>query len=395
VTAAGAAAVPAVPHAQVRWALLFGNFVTGCGIMVVPGTLNDLAQSLQISVALAGQLFAVGAATVCFGAPLLAGWVSGFDRRKLLAFSLLGYAVGHALCAAMPNYAALLPLRAATMLGAAVFTPQAGAAIGFMSPPEHRGRAIAFIFLGWSLASVLGLPMANWIGETYGWRYAFSAIAVLSLVAAAWVYAVMPTGVRPAAISLAAWKDAFKTPSLMAIVAVTFLFGAGQFTLFAYFTPYFRDVLHATTNQSSLLLVWFGIFGVIGNLALARFIDRTGAHVAATAMVCLMALSFLIWPFASGVVGIGLATIPWAFGCFSSNSAQQARLSAAAPALASALLALNTSAIYLGQAAGASSGGWLIAHLGYAALSWVGLVWLIACIATSLWATRAAGRAAA
>ena len=237
--------------------------------------------------------------------------------------------------------------------------------------------------------------MANWIGETYGWRYAFSAIAVLSLVAAAWVYAVMPTGVRPAAISLASWKDAFKTPSLMAIVAVTFLFGAGQFTLFAYFTPYFRDVLHATTNQSSLLLVWFGIFGVIGNLALARFIDRTGAHVAATAMVCLMALSFLIWPFASGVVGIGLAAIPWAFGCFSSNSAQQARLSAAAPALASALLALNTSAIYLGQAAGASSGGWLIAHLGYAALSWVGLAWLIACIATSLWATRAAGRAAA
>jgi predicted MFS family arabinose efflux permease len=295
----------------------------------------------------------------------------------------------------MPSYAALLPLRAVTMLGAAVFTPQAGAAIGYMSPPEQRGRAIAFIFLGWSMASVLGLPMANWIGETFGWRYAFSVIALLSLVAAGWVYAVMPSGVRPAAISLAAWKDAFKTPSLMAIVAVTFLFGAGQFTLFAYFTPYFRDVLHASTNQSSLLLVWFGIFGVIGNLALARFIDRTGAHVAATAMVCLMALSFLIWPFASGVVGIGLATIPWAFGCFSSNSAQQARLSAAAPALASALLALNTSAIYLGQAAGASSGGWLIAHLGYAALSWVGLVWLIACIATSLWATRAAGRAAA
>ena len=391
-TAAGAAAVPVVPHAQLRWALLFGNFVTGCGIMVVPGTLNDLAQSLQISIALAGQLFAIGAAAVCFGAPLLAGWVSGFDRRKLLALSLLGYAVGHALCAAMPSYAALLPLRAVTMLGAAVFTPQAGAAIGFMSPPEHRGRAIAFIFLGWSLASVLGLPMANWIGETYGWRYAFSVIAVLSLVAAAWVYAVMPSGVRPAAISLTAWKGAFATPSLMAIVAVTFLFGAGQFTLFAYFTPYFRDVLHATTNQSSLLLIWFGIFGVIGNLALARFIDRTGAHVAATAMVCLMALSFLIWPFASGAVGIGLAVIPWAFGCFSSNSAQQARLSAAAPALASALLALNTSAIYLGQAAGASSGGWLIAHLGYAALSWVGLAWLIACIATSLWATRAAGR---
>ena len=250
-TVAGAARGADAPHARVRWALLFGNFVTGCGIMVVPGTLNDLAQSLEVSIALAGQLFAVGAATVCFGAPLLAGWVSGFDRRKLLAFSLLGYAIGHALCAAMPSYAALLPLRALTMLGAAVFTPQAGAAIGFMAPPEQRGRAIAFIFLGWSLASVLGLPMANWIGETFGWRYAFSGIAVLSLAAAAWVYAVMPAGIRPAAVSLAAWKDAFRTPSLMAIVAVTFLFGAGQFTLFAYFTPYFRDVLQASTNQTN------------------------------------------------------------------------------------------------------------------------------------------------
>ena len=147
-----AATAPAPRQSQVRWALMFGNFVIGCGIMVVPGTLNDLARSLQASVAVAGQLFAVGAATVCFGAPLLAGWVAGFDRRRLLAVSLLGYAAGHALCAAMPSYAALLPIRALTMLGAAVFTPQAAAAVGFMSPPEHRGRAITFIFLGWSMA---------------------------------------------------------------------------------------------------------------------------------------------------------------------------------------------------------------------------------------------------
>src|SRR5664279_5824308 len=127
-----AATAPAPRQSQVRWALMFGNFVIGCGIMLVPGTLNDLAHSLQVSVAVAGQLFAVGAATVCFGAPLLAGWVAGFDRRRLLAVSLLGYAAGHALCAAMPSYAALLPIRALTMLGAAVFTPQAAVAVGFM-----------------------------------------------------------------------------------------------------------------------------------------------------------------------------------------------------------------------------------------------------------------------
>src|SRR5205814_5470423 len=121
--------------AGARWSLLFGNFAIGCGVMVVPGTLNDISRSLQVSVSLAGQLIAIAAAVMCFGAPLLAGWVSGFDRRRLLALSLLWYAVGHALSALMPSYATLWPMRALTMLAAAVFTPQAAAAIGFMTPP--------------------------------------------------------------------------------------------------------------------------------------------------------------------------------------------------------------------------------------------------------------------
>ncbi len=389
---AAPAGLPSARASQTRWALMIGNFVIGCGIMVVPGTLNDLAQSLQVSVALAGQLFAVGAATVCFGAPLLAGWVAGFDRRRLLTVSLLGYAAGHALCAAMPNYAALLPVRALTMLGAAVFTPQAAAAVGFMTPPEHRGRAITFIFLGWSMASVFGLPLSTWLGDTFGWRFAFVAVAAMALVAASWVYAVMPDGVRPAALSLAAWKDAFSSPLLMTIVGVTLLTGAGQFTLFAYFTPYFRDVLHASTVEASLLLVWFGIFGLVGNLVLTRFIDRVGSHIAGTAMVCCIAITFIAWPFVGGLVATGMALVPWAFGCFSGQSAQQARLSVVAPALTPALMALNTSAIYLGQAAGGASGGWLIAHQGYASLSVAGLGWLIVAIALSVWATRVAMR---
>ncbi|MEO7337187.1 MAG: MFS transporter, partial [Caldimonas sp.] len=154
---------------DVRWALMFGNFVIGCGVMAPAGTLNDISRSLDVSIALAGQLIAIAAATMAFGAPLLAGWVAGFDRRRLLTAALLWYAAGHALSALMPSYAALWPVRAATMLAAAVFTPQAAAAIGFMAAPRERGRAITFIFVGWSLASVLGLPLAAWIGEHHGW----------------------------------------------------------------------------------------------------------------------------------------------------------------------------------------------------------------------------------
>jgi len=388
----GAVALPAPRHeplrASVRWALLFGNFVTGWGLMVVVGTLNDITRSLQVSVSTAGQLITIAAAVVCVGAPLLAGWVAGFDRRRLLTLAMLWYAAGHALCALMPSYAALWPLRAATLLAAAVFTPQAAAAISFMAPPAQRGRHITFVFLGWSVASVLGLPISSWLGESFGWRTAFVAIAAMALIAAGWVFAVIPNGVKPAGLSARDWRHVFTNRVLMAMVLVTALSGAGQFTVFSYFTPYYRTALGANTEQISLLLMWFGAFGLVGNMVLTRVIDRVGANAAVAATLALIALSMLLWPLATTILGMAVVSIPWALGCFASNSTQQARLSIAAPALAPALLALNTSAIYLGQAAGAASGGWLIAHAGYGPLSWLGLGWLALAIALSLWVGR-------
>ena len=388
VASAPRAAPAAGFRAEVSWALMFGNFVIACGVMAAPGTLNDMARSLNVSVALAGQLIAIAAATMALGAPLLAGWVAAFDRRRLLALALLWYAAGHLLCTLMPSYATLWPVRAATMLGAAVFTPQAAATIGVMAPLQERGRAMTFVFLGWSLASVLGMPMAAWLGESFGWRVAFDAIAVLALLAAVWVYRAMPDGVRPAALSLRAWGQVLTHPVLVPMVLITALSGAGQFTLFTYFTPYYRQVLGADTQQTALLLMWFGAFGLIGNVVLTRVIDRIGPNVAVAATLSLMAVSLLVWPLGVGAVSIALVLIPWGLGCFSSNSTQQARLSMAAPALAPALLALNTSAIYLGQAAGAASGGWLIAHGGFAPLHWVGLGWMLLAIALSLWVGR-------
>ena len=381
--------------APTRWALLTGNFTIGCGVMVVAGTLNDLARALQVSVAVAGQLIAIAAVVMCFGAPLLAGLVSGWDRRRLLVLALVWYGVGHLLSALMPSYALLAVARAATVLGAAVFTPQAAAAVGFMAPPAQRGRAITFIFLGWSIASVLGMPLGAWIGESYGWASAFAVVGVMALAAAAWLWFAMPDGVKPPALSAAAWREVFTHPVLMAIVLVTALQGAGQFTLFSYFAPYYKDVLGAGPTQISLLFLWFGAFGFIGNVVLARHIDRLGAARAVLGLMLAIALSLLLWPLAHGFVAIALVQVPWALGCFAANSAQQARLVAAAPQLAPALMALNSSAIYLGQALGASGGGWLITHGGYAPLSWAGLAWLALAVALSAWAARRVAAGAA
>lgn len=385
--ASTAATARSAPKAAL-WALLYGNFVIGSGVMSVAGTLNDMARSLQVSVALAGQLISIAAVVMCFCAPLLAGLVAGWDRRKLLAAALLWYAAGHVLCALMPSYATLWPVRAVTMLAAAVFTPQAAAAVGFMAAPEHRGRDITFIFLGWSIASVAGLPLAAWIGETFGWRWSFHTVAALAMLGAAWVWSAMPSGVKPAALSWQAWKDVFTHPVLMAMVAVTALAGAGQFTLFSYMAPYLRQMLGASPQEVSLLFAFFGAFGLLGNVLLSRTIDRVGAGRAVAITILCIATTLLLWPLATNVWIMAAVVAPWGLGCFASNSAQQARLGMAAPALAPALMALNTSAIYFGQAAGAAGGGWLVANGGYAPLPWVGLAWLAAAFATSLWVSR-------
>ena len=384
-----------------RWALLFGNFVIGCGVMVVAGSLNDLTRSLDVSVAVGGQLITVAAATIAIGAPLLAAWVGGMDRRRLLTLSLVWYALGHGLCALVPSFAQLVPLRAVSMLAAAVFTPQAAAAIGWLAPPEQRGRAITFVFLGWSVASVFGMPLHSYIGEAFGWRYAFGLVAVLGFIGAAWVWRALPEGIRPPAMSLAAWGEVFTHPALMAIVAVTAMSGAGQFTLFSYFAPYYRQYLHADAATVSLLFAWFGAFGLLGNVLLSRHVDRLGAGRAATVLLAGVALSAALWPLATTPWQMMVVILPWAIGCFASNSAQQARLGTAAPALASALMALNTSAIYLGQALGAAGGGALMAanqlagRPAFAGLHTVALAWLVAAVGLSLWASRALTRRSA
>ncbi len=154
--------------------------------------------------------------------------------------------------------------------------------------------------------------------------------------------ATVPANLRPATLTLAAWRAAFGNPVLMAMVLVTALAGAGQFTLFSYFAPYFKTVIGAGTTEVTLLFVCFGVFGVLGNALASRYVDRFGADRAVGFALVLMALSLLAFPWASNGILAAIVLVPWALACFSTQSLQQARLGAAAPALAPALMALNT-----------------------------------------------------
>ncbi|HEV7478286.1 MAG TPA: MFS transporter [Burkholderiales bacterium] len=373
-------------------ALCFGNFVIGTGTLIVPGMLPQLAEGLGVSLPIAGQLVTAFAAAVCLGAPLLAGVTSRLDRRALLVAMQLVFVAGHLAAALVSSFWPMLAVRVLTSVGAALFTAQAASAAALLVPAEARGRAIAFVFLGWSIASVAGLPLGSYVSAVWGWRAGFGLVAAGAAFGAAAVWLLLPRGLRVEPVTSAMWRSILRDPALMASVGVTALFAGAGFALFAYFVPAARSYLGASPELVSGLLAVFGIAGLAGNMLAVRYMDRLGA--ANVVMLCLLSMlaAQLLWPWSQGSVTlVALVMIGCGLGVFACNSAQQTRLAAIAPAAASVSIALNSSAIYLGQALGPAAGGVLIAHVpgneGYALIAAIGVPLLLAAIGLSYFAS--------
>lgn len=373
----------------IKWPLLVGNFFIGSGVMVVNGAMNDVMQSLRITAAQGGYLIAMGAVLMGLGAPILATLVGTMDRRRLLAATMLWYGAGHVLCALAPDYPTLCLARALTLLSAALFTPQAAAAMGSLAPAQHRGQAITFVFIGWAMATVIGIPLSTWVGETFGWRAAMGLVAAGAIASSVWIWRALPDGIRPAALNWRAWLQVLGSPVFVAVVLVSAFQSAGQMSVLAFAAPYFKQHLGGNTTQISLTFAYFGVLALVGNIALNQVIDRVGASLAVTVALALMALGMVLWPLAGSLAVLALVLMPWALSAFAANSGQQARLGALSPTLSPYLMALNTSAIYAGHALGAGGGGWWIDQMGgFEHLHGLGLAWVLAAVLLSAWVHR-------
>ena len=373
-------------------ALCFGNFVIGTGTLIVPGMLPQLADGLGVSLPIAGLLVTAFAAAVCVSAPLLAAATSRLDRRALLAGMQLVFFAGHAAAALVSSFAPMLVLRVLTSVGAALFTAQAAAAAALLVRPEARGRAIALVFLGWSIASVAGMPLGAYVGAVWGWRAGFALVAAGALVGTVAVWLLVPAGVRVQPVSGAMWRSIVGNPGVLANVGVTSLFAAAGFALLSYFVPAARVFLHASPELVSALLAAFGVAGVTGNVLAMRYMDRLGpARVIMLALLSALC-AHLLWPWTQdSPLLMAVVMLGAGLGVFAGNSAQQARMVALAPAAASVSIALNSSAIYLGQAIGPAAAGLLIAHVpgaeGYALLAAISVPLLVLAIGLSQFAS--------
>ncbi len=342
-------------------AFLLGNLVIGTGIMLPVGLLNVFMADLGLDAPTAGLLSFVGGMVVGIGAPLVAGFTSSVDRRMLLTIAMLLYVVGHIGAALAPSFEIVLVFRAVTVAGAAIFTPQAAATVGLILPPERRGSGIAFIFIGWSLASVLGIPLGTLLGDLIGWRGTYLCMAGLSAVGMIAVWVSTPKGLRVAPLLLSSWVRVLTDWRLLMVLMVTLLLGSGQTAVFTYLTPLMAQVYDASVPLMALTFLASGICGVLGNIAVARYSQRIGpARGPMLSMVLVLIAMSLIWLFWGNYPVFLFAACIWQIGGFAVNSFQQGRLVGLAPALASATVAMNTSVVYLGIAVGAMTGGALV-----------------------------------
>lgn len=346
-----------------RNALLLGNVVTGMSVLAPAAMLPELADGLGVSLQAAGWLVTFGAAVMCFGSPLMAWTTTHVDRRILLTTTLVVIAAGHIVSALAPDYAVVLGARLVLLAVAAVYTPQAASTVALIVSEKDRPGAIAYVFIGWSFAIALGLPLVTFLAAQFGWRAAYAGIATLALIAAILNWIGLPGGLRGLPLSLASWVEVVRNRQIVLLLLITIIVIAGTFQPFVFIGPLFAGLTGAGPEVIATTLAVAGLIGLLGNVATSRIVESFGPYRMSLLLVSIMFAGLLVWAFGAGVLAAMIAgTAISSVGFAASNSIQQARLAVAAPALASASIALNTSAIYVGQAIGSAIGGELIAR---------------------------------
>ncbi|MBR0929665.1 MFS transporter [Bradyrhizobium diazoefficiens] len=364
-------------------ALMLGNLVTGCSVLAPAGMLPELARGLDISIHAAGLLITFGAVTLCIGSPLTAWLTSRIERRTLLTTTLAVLALGNLASALAPGYTSLLVIRLVMLAVGALYTPQAAGTAAMIVPTERRGSTIAYIFLGWSLAAAVGLPLITFIASRYGWQAAYGGIGALGCLSVLLLLLRLPAGLKGVPVDLKTWREVGRDKTILLLLAITMLQMSGQFVVFTFMGPLLGKLTGAGPDAIGMVFALYGVCGFLGVVIAARIVDSWGPYRTSLLFACLLLTGIAGWAIGAGALAFMAAGVAvWGLGFASTNSMQQVRLVAAAPPLASATVALNTSVLYIGQAVGSAIGGLLFARellhtLGFVAVGFVVLALIL------------------
>ncbi|MBW6526708.1 MFS transporter [Sphingomonas sp. RHCKR7] len=342
-------------------ALAIGAFGIGVTEFAPMGMLPVIAADLHVSIPSAGLLVSAYALGVLLGAPLMTLTTARFDRRTLLIALMAIFTLGNAMSALADGYALLMAARVVTAFNHGAFFGVGAVVAAGLVPPERRAGAVAAMFTGLTVATIGGVPLATWAGETIGWRPAFAGIAAIGAVAMVALRLALPPLPAPAGADLAAELRVLSRPRVLLALALTTLGFGGVFTVFTYIVPILRDVSHASTAMVTVSLMLFGVGATIGNTVGGRLADRSVTRALATMLglltLVMLAFAWLMqWP-----LGAAAAILIWGVASFATVPPLQMQVMAAAAEAPNLASAMNIGAFNLGNAIGAALGGGVIA----------------------------------
>jgi predicted MFS family arabinose efflux permease len=345
--------------------LALGTFAMGTDSMVVAGILGPLSTGLGVSVGAAGQLVTVFALGYALLAPPLAAATARWPRRRLLLSALALFSAANALSALAPTYGLLLATRVLAAAGAALYTPTANAVATTLVAPERRGRALATVLGGMTVATALGVPLGTWIGRA-DWRLTMWLVTALGLAALAGLAVLLRDLPAPAAApTLAARLAPLGRRRVLGAAATTLAFFLAFQSVYIYLATAVSGATGGNTDRLGLILLTTGVMSVAGSWLGGRLVDRAGVRRVLLAGSALAAGAFAALPWLGRSMPGSLAyavVVPLAGWAVS--VALPHRLASIDPANAPVLISLNSSALYLGTAAGGVAGSAAIAVLG-------------------------------
>ncbi|OEJ26057.1 MFS transporter [Streptomyces agglomeratus] len=356
-------------------ALAIGAFGIGTTEFVIMGLLPEVAADFGVSIPTAGYLVSGYALGVVLGAPLMSVLGTRISRKRMLMLLMGLFIAGNLLSALAPSFGVMLTGRVVASLAHGAFFGIGSIVAADLVAPEKKAGAIAMMFTGLTVANVVGVPLGTFIGQSYGWRLTFAAVAVLGVLGLAGVARLVPEMPRPEGVRLRHELAAFRNVQVLLAMAMTVLGFGGVFAAITYLAPMMTGVAGYSAGSVTWLLVLFGLGMVGGNLIGGKFADRALMpllYVSLGALALVLALFTVTahHQVAAAVTivligGLGFATVP----PLQKRVLDQA---AGAPTLASAV---NIGAFNLGNALAAWLGGLVIAAgLGYTAPNWVGAV---------------------
>ena len=372
----------------VHFALAMGGFAIGTTEFATMSLLRFFAPDLHIDEPTAGHVISAYALGVVIGAPIIAVLSAKLARRTLLIGLMILFALANGLSALAPTYRWMLMFRFLSGLPHGAYFGIATLLAASLVPAERRTQAVGRVLLGLTIATIVGVPLANWLGQVFGWRWAFAVVAVLALATAVLIARFAPRDRAAAAASPLRELGALRRPQVWLTLATGAIGFGGLFAVYTYLGSTLVEVTGVTARTVPFVLAAFGVGMTAGNLVVPRFADRALMPTAG-ALLLWAAVVLALYPLAAAnywtvmldvfAIGVGgaLATV------------LQTRLMDVAGDAQSLAAALNHSAFNVANAIGPLLGGFAIAAgFGLTSTGYVGCA--LALAGLGVWAVSAA-----